>query len=605
MSFEAGYVLALTVVALVLFATEWVRVDVVALLLLLALTVPRILTPGNALAGFGSDTIIVLISLFVMTEGVIRTGVVERIGLRLASLGQSHPLAFIRFLLVACTSISAFISNTVTAAVFLPIMIGGARRAKISVSKVLMPMAFASILSSGVSVISTSTNLVVSGMMPKYGLESFGFFELAPVGLVVSVVGMLYLMFIAPRWIPDRGGEQTEQPAAARRYVSELIVTASSSFVGKTLKQLHLNEVMDLIVVGVRRGTSKVLRPFRGARLQAGDEIVVEGKAEDILSAKDVAGIAIKSDDSQVARVEGKTEVKPEPEAEPAVEKRMVEAMVLPRSELVGQTLRGSQFREATNLSVLAIHTGGAVGNVNNLSRWRLKPSDVLLLQGEQKDIDRLDTRDVMLLDDVSAHHPRTAKGKIATAIFIVALILGATRLVPLPIAFLAGVVAMVLTRCLTEAEAYAAIDWRLMVLIGAMMAFGLAMEQTGAAHWLAGHVVTIIGPLGGYAVMCAFALLTIILTQPMSNQAAALVVLPVAIEAAQQLALEPRTMVIAVTLAASLSFLTPLEPACLLVYGPGRYRFFDFVKVGFPLTLIAFAITMAMIPFVWPLLRA
>lgn len=170
MSLEAGYVLALTVVALVLFATEWLRVDIVALLLLLALTLPRVLTPADALAGFGSETIVVLVSLFVMTEGVIRTGVVERLGLRLASLGRSHPLGFIRFLLAACTAISAFISNTVTAAAFLPVMIGGARRARIPLGKVLMPMAFASILSSGVSVISTSTNLVVTGLMPRYGL---------------------------------------------------------------------------------------------------------------------------------------------------------------------------------------------------------------------------------------------------------------------------------------------------------------------------------------------------------------------------------------------------------------------------------------------------
>jgi di/tricarboxylate transporter len=224
------------------------------------------------------------------------------------------------------------------------------------------------------------------------------------------------------------------------------------------------------------------------------------------------------------------------------------------------------------------------------------------LLQGEQKDIDRLDRHNLMLLEDVSAHHPRTAKGRIAGAIFVLALVLGATRVVPLPIAFLAGVVAMVLTRCLTEAEAYAAIEWRLIVLIGCMMAFGVAMQQTGAAHWLAGHVVTYVGPLGGYAVMCAFGVLTILLTQPMSNQAAALVVLPVAVEAANQLGLDPRSLVIAVTMAASLSFLTPLEPACLLVYGPGRYRFFDFIRVGFPLTLMTLAISMAMVPLLWPL---
>lgn len=608
MSLEAGYVLALTVVALVLFATEWLRVDIVALLLLLALTLPRVLTPADALAGFGSETIVVLVSLFVMTEGVIRTGVVERLGLRLASLGRSHPLGFIRFLLAACTAISAFISNTVTAAAFLPVMIGGARRARIPLGKVLMPMAFASILSSGVSVISTSTNLVVTGLMPRYGLAPLGFFELAPVGLVVSVVGMIYLIFVAPRLIPDRGDGADERKSPARRYVSELIVTAQSSFVGKTLAQLRLGDALDLFVVGIRRGTKRFLQPWSGARLREGDEIVVEGEAVSILSAKDVPGIAIKSDDVKVPAAEPAPPASPDDEPDEPIEeeeKRMVEAMVLPRSQLVRSTLRGAHFKETTGLSVLAIHTAGRSAKVNNLSRWRMKPSDVLLLQGVQSDLDRLDPQELLLLEDVSGHHPRSPRGRVAAAVFVLAIVVGVTGLVSLPIAFLAGAVAMVLTRCLTETEAYGAIDWRLMVLIGSMMAFGVAMEQSGAARWLADQVVAFVGPLGGRAVMIAFGALTILLTQPMSNQAAALVVLPVAHEAATQLGLEPRTIVIAVTMAASLSFLTPLEPACLLVYGPGRYRFFDFLRVGFPLTLIVFAITMALIPLVWPLFPA
>jgi di/tricarboxylate transporter len=588
MSPHAVYVLALTVVALVLFSTEKLRVDVVALLLLLALTIPGVLTPDEAIAGFGSDTIVILISLFVMTEGVIRTGVVERIGLRLAALGSVRPLAFTRFLIVACTVVSAFISNTVTAAVFLPIVVGASRRAKVPATKLLMPMAFASILSSGVTVISTSTNLVMSGQMPRYGLESLGFFELAPLGLVVTVVGLVYLLFVAPRLIPDRGIEETAD--SERRYVSEVVVPEASTLVGKTLAQLHLDEVMDLLVVGIRRGTRRILRPWPGAKLRPGDELVVEGKAGDILGVKDLAGLEIK------------TEANPSETQAAPPERRMIEGMVLPRSPLVGRTLRETRFRQETGLDVLAIHSAGTPGSVDNLSRWRLRPSDVLLLQGNPEDLARIPDREVLLLDDVSSHHPRSAKGRWATTIFVAALALGATRVLPLPIAFLAGAVGMVLSRCLEEDEAYSAIDWRLMVLIGSMMAFGTAMSKSGAAEWLAGGVVGLIGPFGGWAVMCAFCVLTVALTQPMSNQAAALVVLPVAIAAAKGLGLEPRTLAIAITLAASLSFLTPLEPACLLVYGPGRYRFFDFVRAGAPLTLVALAITVAMVPLFWPL---
>lgn len=585
---QAAYVLSLTIVALILFATERLRVDVAALLLLLALTIPGVLTPEEAIAGFGSETIVILISLFVMTEGVIRTGVVERIGLRLASLGSSRPLAFTRFLIVACTVVSAFISNTVTAAVFLPIVVGASRRAKVPAAKVLMPMAFASILSSGVTVIATSTNLVMSGQMQRAGLDRIGFFELAPVGLVVVVVGLLYLLFVVPRLVHDRGVEAPE--GSERRYVSEVVVTAASGLVGKTLAQLHLAEVMDLLVVGIRRGTRRILHPGPGAKLRAGDELVVEGRAGDILGVKDFAGLEIKPE-SRPGEVE-----------EPAKDLRMVEGMVLPRSPLVGRTLREARFREDTGLGVLAIHTAGSPGSVDNLSRWRLRPSDVLLLQGRQEDLERLPQREVLLLDDLSAHHPRSRKGPLAATIFAVALVLGATRVLPLPIAFLAGAVAIVLARCLEEDEAYAAIDWRLMVLVGSMMAFGTAMSKSGAAEWIAGGVVGLVGPLGGWAVMAAFCVLTVALTQPMSNAAAALVVLPVAIAAAGELGLEPRTLAIAITMSASLSFLTPLEPACLIVYGPGRYRFFDFVRAGAPLTLIALAITLTLVPVFWPL---
>jgi di/tricarboxylate transporter len=595
MSPQAIYVLVLFVAALLLFATEIVRVDVAALILLLALTIPGVLEPGEALAGFGSDTILVLISLFVLTAGVIKTGVVERIGLRLASLGSTHPLAFTRFLLVACTSVSSFISNTVTAAVFLPIVIGAAKRARLPASKLLMPMAFASILASGVSVIATSTNLVVAGVMPKYGLAPLRFFELTPVGLVVVGVGMLYLIFVAPRLIPDRE-EQHEAGTAAeggnggRTYVTEVVVPPRSTLVGKTLAQLHLPELLDLFVVGIRRGTHRILHPWPGAELREGDELVVEGKAEDILSVKDLAGLDIKPDLEQ-------------PIADAAsAEHRMIEAMVLPRSRYVGRTLREVDFHRRTGLAVLAIHTAGERAGVRNLSRWRMKPSDVLLLQGREQDVDRLPASDLILLEDLSAHHPRSPRGRVAALIFVVSIVLGAAKVLPLPVAFLLGVVMLVLTRCLTADEAYAAVDWRMMVLIGSMMAFGTAMQKTGAASWLAAHVVDLVGPFGRYTVVVAFSVLTILLTQPMSNQAAALVVLPIAVEAAGKLGIDVRTIVIAVTLSASLSFLTPLEPACLLVYGPGRYRFFDFMRVGLPLTVITVVITMSMIPLLWPI---
>ena len=657
MTFEIAYVLSLLVVGLILFSRDLLPVDVVALILLLLLILPpaSILSPAEAFAGFGSDTIITLVSLFIVTAGVTRTGVVERVGLRIASVARDHPVALVRMLLVSVTTVSAFVSNTVTTAAMLPLAIGTARRAKISRSKILMPLAFASILSGGVTIISTTANLVVSGELPRFGMQPIGFFELAPVGLVVTVVGMIYLLFFAPRLIPERGapgkleafstrlaadaartmrkvvrfdwwgkhdGENGNGPpldeseraqreveadaaeeeaapgdAAIRRYglrhyMTEVMVMPRSPMIGKSIGESRVGEAIDLVVVGLRRGAERIVAPRRSERLHEGDVLIVEGRAEDVLAIKDSAGIEIKPD----VRLSG--------DDLQSGDVRMMEALVLPRSELVGGSLRDVHFRDRTGVTVLGIHAGQRKGRRVKLSSHRLEPGDMLLLQGRQENLDRLDGDDLMLLRDKSAHHPRSRRATIATLVFLAAIILASTRTLPLAVAFLLGVPLLIITRCLTPEEAYESVDWRLMVLIGSMMAFGAAMSKTGAADWLADLIVGWVSPWGSFAVMVAFFLLTLVLTQPMSNQAAALVLLPVAIHAAQSLGVEPRPFVMAVVFAASCSFLTPLEPSCVLVYGPGNYRFFDFVRVGSLLTLIVFVVSVVMIPRFWPLVQ-
>jgi di/tricarboxylate transporter len=618
MTFEAGYVLALVVVALVLFAIDAMRVDVIALLLLLALVVPGILTAERALTGFGSDTLLTLASLFVLTEGVQRTGLVERTGLRLASFGGANPRGFMRLLILAGTAISSFLSNTVTAAVLVPLAIGGARRTKTPASKILMPLAFATILAGGISLISTSTNLVVSGALPSFGLEPLGFFELAPVGLSMVGFGILYLWFIAPRLIPDRGGDLVADDGR-RRFAAEIVLTPTSKLIGRTLASLHLQEALEIAIVRIRRGSRRLLSPGSTERLRSGDELLIEGDASQILAVKDYEGIDIKTDaqqkqkaqvDEQAEKAKPKEKARSKPKEgveapaqQEAGEIRMVEAMVLPLSGMIGRTLRELRFQQRTGLAALGLHSANEARNVGKLSRWRFEAGDVVLLQGDVEDIDRVaDEQGLLLLEDRSSHHPRSKKAPLAAAIFAGAVVLAATGVLALPIAFLIGALALVLTGCILADEAYAAIDWRILVLIGCMLAFGVALQETGAASWLAGLVLKHVSEYGPHAVLAAFAILTAMLTQPMSNQAAALIVLPVAIESAQRLGIDPRPFVIAVTLAASCSFLTPLEPACLLVWGPGRYRFFDFVRVGGPLTAACLALTIWLVPVFWPL---
>lgn len=595
MTLTIAYVLGLLVVALVLFVWDKYSVDVVGLIVLLGLAIPRVLTPGEALSGFGNETILLLISLFVVTAGIVRTGVVERVGLWLASVGPARPAALTRVILGSAAAVSSVLSNTVTTAVFLPIMIGVARRTSLALSRVLMPLAFASILAGSVTLIGTSTNLVISSQLPRYGLARIGFFELAPVGAAITILGLLYLFFLAPRLVPDRGEREMTDRYDLRRYLSEALIQPGSRLAGKSLAESQLGSAMNLNVVGIVRGERRTLAPGPHATLAENDILIIEGKAEDILSVKDAGGIEIRPD------------VKPElSDGDLQSERiRMMEAMVLPHSDLIGRTLKESEFRERTGLTVLAIHSAGGPDRIEKLSGIRLKPSDVLLLQGSLEALDRVrGGGDLFLLEDVSAHHPRRRKGRLAAAIFAGSVAVAIAGLLPLPLAFITGGLLLVLTRCMTPQEAYESVDWRLMVMIGCMVSFGLAMEKTGTAALLSDLIVRYFSGLGSTALLAAFFVLTVLLTQPMSNQAAALVILPVAVGAANKLGMNPRSFVMCVTFAASCSFLTPLEPSCVLVYGPGRYRFFDFTRVGLPLTALVFVVSMLLIPLVWPLAR-
>jgi di/tricarboxylate transporter len=323
--------------------------------------------------------------------------------------------------------------------------------------------------------------------------------------------------------------------------------------------------------------------------IRSGDLLLVEGKVASIVRVKDLAGLELRPD---------VTLHDPDLSSEKV---RLAEVLVMPGSWLAGHTLKESAFRERAGMTVIAVNHRGGVRR-NKLSDMRLSAGDVLVVQGSEEAVRRLglDERNFVVLGDLSASVPRPGRGVYAVAIMAGALLLGGSGLVPFLTAFLAGVVAMFLAGCLTPEEGYRSVNWDLIVLVGAMIAFGEAMERTGAARYVAGAIVAATSGAGPYVLVTVFFFLTVLLTQPMSNQASALVVLPIALETAREVGIDPRMLVMTIVFAASCSFLTPLEPASLLVYGPGRYRFRDFVKVGFGLTLLVFAVVLLLVPVVW-----
>lgn len=576
--------LVLFVVALVLFATEWLPVDVTALGLLSALLLFGLLDPKKAFAGFGSDTVLTLAGLFILTRVLLRAGVIEWIGHALARRVRNATV-MLRAMLATVAGVSSLTSNTATTAVFLPVVSGLSRRAGIPASRSLMPLAFASILGGTITVIGTSTNLVVSGALPATGLRPLGFFELAWVGVPVAIIGMLYLFFVAPRLLPAREAQLED---TLRAYLADLTVAPGSPLIGQSLRDSGLGRDHGLTVVAVRREEQTWYAPGADFVIQEGDTLALEGPTERILAGKTNLGVVSRSEQKMLA-AEGVT---------PGASVRLVEAVVLPGSPLLGRTLRESRFRERYGLSVLALHRRERT--TERLGQMRVRVGDVLLIQGQAEKVAGLGDR-FAVLGDLTDQQSDLKKAPLALLLFLGAVGLGATGVLPLGVAVVVAVALSLALRLISPEEAYGSVEWPVIVLVACMLAFGTAFEETGAARVLTGAVSGVLEPLGPYGLLGALFVVTVALTQPMSNQAAALVMLPLAIGTAKALGYDPRPFVIGITVAASNSFITPLEPSCMLVYGPGHYTFMDFVRVGAGLTLLAFAVSMLVIPLVWP----
>jgi di/tricarboxylate transporter len=585
---EIAIVLGLLVLAVILFARETVSVDFVTLLMLAALILTGILTPAEAFSGFSSEIIIILASIFVITGALQQTGVVDVLGERLQRLAGNSPVLLILVTMLLVSFISAFMNNTTATALFIAPVTAVARRMKLSPSKVLMPLAFASMLGGTCTLIGTSTNVAVNGFMVARGLEPLGLFEFTHLGVIAVGTGLVYMLVIGRHLLPDRGDDRLTDERTLREYLSEIVVVPGSHLIGQRIEESELAR-MNFLIVEIARGREKLL-PGPQTRIESGDTLLVRGNAEDLIKVKQTAGIEIKPDLHLAATDLQSDNIK------------IGEALINPRSELIGRTLRQVAFRQRFGLTVLAIYRHGQPLR-ESLGNLRLRLGDVLLVQGRRDDVEALrGGHDLTLLNELRPSLYRPRRGLLVAGSFVAALALGGTGLLPLSVALMLAAVACVLGRALQAEETYGFVDWRLLVLIGGMTSFGVAMQKSGAAEFLAGWLTVALEPLGPHGMLAGFLLLTMLLSQPMSNAAAALVVLPVALATAQDVGANERSFAIAVMLGASLSFITPLEPSCILVYGPGKYRFADFVKVGLGLTLLLAVIVIWLIPRWWPL---
>jgi di/tricarboxylate transporter len=591
MTADIAICLAILGIAVLLFAWDRIPADVIALGVMLAVIAAGLLPIDKAFAGFGSDTVMMILGLLVMTAGLVQTGVVEVAGRYVFDLAGRHPAIFLPLIMLSVATVSAFMSNTAATAFFVPLVLGYASKVGESPSKFLLPVAFASILTSSVTLISTSTNVVVSELLTRYQQPPMGMFELAPVGIPIAVFGILYIWKLGVRLLPHREDQKPEEKIGERKYQADIIVDPDGSLVGKSPRAAKIIGGTGLTLVKLTRGAETLRDEKRLAdlELQPGDELLIEGLRSNLLKIKDIEGLNFKAE-VHLADPEDETD-----------KSTIVEAVLLPRSPLIGYSLKGLDFKERYRLQVLALHRAGRVPKT--ISSARLRMGDVLLLQGTPEDVNALERGNLFnIFGGIEHGRLNLSRAPLAAAIFALAVLVATFKLAALPVAMLGGAFLMLATRCLSPDQAYRQVEWKALILIGALLSLGAAMEASGAGKYLAQQLIAVVGAESQYTLLSCYFLLTVALTQPMSNQAAALVVLPIAMQTGIQLGVDPRAFGMMVAVAASCSYLTPLEPSCLMVYGPGKYKFSDFFKVGLPLTVLIYCIAILLVPWVWPI---
>jgi di/tricarboxylate transporter len=405
------------------------------------------------------------------------------------------------------------------------------------------------------------------------------------------LIGVAYMSLVGYRWLPSRADPALLTEFEIDSYLSRIVVSPEADLVGSSLRESWLADE-GINVLAVERGGTKLF-PRAGSRIEAGDALIVQASRQGLLELGDRPG-------TDFAELEWKGD-----EDLVAEDVRLAEAIIMPRSRLLGRTLRELRLRQRYGVSVLAIYRHG-VSHPVEIADLPLAEADVLLLQGGEEGLALLQSNEsVWVLGVEAPPSAGRAKRLITVAAFAAGVAAAALGVLPVAVAMLLAALIVVVTRCIDADEIYEVIDWRVIVLIGGMTSFGVAMQVSGTADYLADLIVVAAEDLGTYGLLAAFAVLTMILTQPLSNAAAVLVVMPVAVAAAGNAGIDPRPLAILVTLSASFSFIAPLEPACLLVYSAGRYRFSDFVKAGIPLTVIALGVLLVLVPWLWPLAPA
>ncbi len=592
-------VLSILAIAIVLFASERVRVDLVAMMVMLALVLTGALRTDEAFSGFSSPAVITVWAIYIVSASLTHTGIASYLGRHLERIAGRDETRLIFVIMLVSGGMSAFMNNIGATAVLLPVVLDLGRKAKIPPSKLLIPLAFGSLLGGVTTLIGTPPNILASTALSDAGLEPFTLFDFTPMGLIILVVSILYMVLFGRHLLPSYADkshhdkDEVEDLTTEYRlndFLAELHVQSNSPLIGKTIVESQLGEAYDLTVMGVMRDGRLRLGVLPNAHIQANDILFTRGIPDQLFAVKEKIGLAIapehvlSSDDLE------------SPEA------AVAEIIVSQKARFIGQNLREIDFRARYGLTVLAIWRAEAPIRGRLLDE-PLQLGDTLLVHGRRERLDALrDDISFLLMRMPSDQMPRLHKAPLNFIIFVSMIALVATGALHIAVAAVLGATLSILTGCLNMDEAYKSIEWKSVFLIAGMLPMGIAMENSGAALYLSEKIVEFAGQWGNMAVLVGLFVLTTILTAFMSNAAAAVLIAPIAIQTALSLGADPRPFVLGVAVTASNSFVTPIgHQACVLVYGPGGYRFFDYAKVGLPLTVLIWILMVIFLPTFYP----
>lgn len=606
MSNEILFVATVVAIAAMLILTGKARLDVVALLVVLSLILGNVLTPQEALLGFGDPVVITVAGLLIVSEMLTRTGVAHFVAGSLVKYGRNGELQLILVLIALVAALGAFMSNTAIVAIFLPIVLAVTRQTNLNASRLLLPLAYAGLVSGMLTLISTTPNIVLSTELERAGFDQFDFFSFTPIGIALVCAFAIYMALIGRRLLP---GDQVSPPETVARTFRELLVefnlmgtsrraevSAESSLVGQTLADSNIRSRFNVRVIVIERfgrlGTEVIATPPSELRIRAGDVLVLQGTPEDTENlTKDcrlIARTVTDADRTRWTRAAG-----------------IAKVLVHPESSLIGSTIRKIGLRSTYGVEVLAV--GRKNETLDDFMDRDLKSGDSMLVIGSWKRIRQLQSKlhDFVVLafpaeiEDVA---PARQRAPIALSILALMVALSAFELVPVVVAVLLATLLAVLTRCLSMEDAYAAIHWNTIVLIAGMLSVSRALDKTGSIDLMVAQFVDWFSAAGPYIMMSTLFVLTALLSMVLSNTATAVLLAPVAIETATALNVSPYAFAMTVAIAASAGFLSPVSsPAVMLVMGPGKYRFVDFMKLGLPMLVITWLMTIAITPLLFP----